>query len=147
MPQQSRWGEDHLYTAITSSGHVATGPAEPQIHKQEPFHLFVLLMTKGWGKDHRKSEYGNKREFLHEPMSIPHTVFHSPQNTPSSCLIKWHLVSIFAWLFSSRHHWEESNLSNWYREFFPAWLKEQNLYWDSFMAVAVISFRNHGKGT
>lgn len=90
---------------------------------------------------------GNKREFLHEPMGIPHTVFHSPQNTPSSCLIKWHLVSIFAWLFSSLHHWEESNLSNWYREFFPAWLKEQTLYWDSFMAVAVISFRNHGKGT
>lgn len=92
----------------------------PQIHKQEPFHLFILLLSTGWGKTTEKSAYGKKRNFLHEPMGIPHTVFHSARNAPSSCLIKWHLVSKLAWLFSSLHHWEESNLSNWYREFFSS---------------------------
>lgn len=143
--EQVRWGSPvHSHHLLRTRGHWPSWATDTQTGAPAPIHA---AQEQKLGKDHRKSDYGNKRKFLHEPMGIPQSVFHSPWNSPSSCLIKWHVVSIFSWLFSSLHHWEQSNLSNWCREFFPVWLKQQILYWDSFMAVVSISFTNHGKGT
>lgn len=42
---------------------------------------------------------------------------------------------------------EQCNLSNWYPEFFPVWLKQQILCWDSIIMVvfAITILGNHAK--
>lgn len=106
-----------------------------------------LFMSRGWKEGHRRCEYGNKRKFMHEPMRIPRSIFHSLWGTASSCLIKWHPVSVSAWLFSSLHHSEHCNLSNWCKEFFPNKARtKQLLCLCSFMVDFAISFKNHAEG-
>lgn len=120
---QDRWAQAATAALVL----IATGPAKqlsntppraPATHCRRYSCMLKLLMSRGWRECPKSSEYGNKRKFSHEPTCIPQAVFHSLQNTPSSCLIKWHQVSISAWLFSSLHHFEHCNLSNWCKELF-----------------------------
>lgn len=130
-------------------GHRPSWPTRHHAHRSS-FHPAQrrcprYASAKAGGKVSEAAIMGIKGKFCASRWAS-HSPFRSLWNTPSSCLIKWRLVSMFAWLFSSLHHFEQRNLSNWYTEFFPVWLKQQISCQDSFVVVFAVSFRNHAKG-
>lgn len=130
------------HSASASSLHVPASPAQPIVGLLRRVQRRDLCYS--WAKRPQKKTMTG-RKFTAEPMDIPQIVFHSPRSTASLGLMNWHLVRVFAWLFSSLHHFEQCNLCNWYAEVFWVWLKEQILCRGPITVVFAIGFRNHAK--
>lgn len=140
----SGWGErsvDNPILSLSLSVHVPASPAQPIVGLLRRVQRRDLCYS--WAKRPQKKTMG--RKFMAEPMDIPQIVFHSPRSTASLGLMNCRLVRVFAWLFSSLHHFEQCNLCNWYAEVFRVWLKEQILCRGPITVVFAIGFRNHAK--